>query len=148
MTLHPSATRLADDPLALRHIVGLRIEPETMLPAQYFAAPQPGRRHEGELRLMLAILEDGFRCILKHRSARRPREKRILLEALVWINDESAEWIFSFESICGFLGIHPEWLRRAAHRLARGGGAGAGRSRLPCNLRNVRPHQVVVSARG
>jgi hypothetical protein len=88
------------------------IEPEILLPSQQFDRFGGRSILEGERRLMLAVLEDAVSCFQKYAGATRPRSRRLFKEAEEWFFDEEASWIFSFDSVCTVLGIHPEYFRR------------------------------------
>jgi hypothetical protein len=88
------------------------IEPEILLPSQFFDRFRGRSILEGERRLMLAVLEDGIMCYQKHASATRPRSKRLFQEAEQWIFEEGDAWPFSFESICGFFSLDPGCFRQ------------------------------------
>jgi hypothetical protein len=87
-------------------------EPDTLLPSQY--ADRTGRRrlHEGEHRLMVAILEDAIDVYRKQAGARDTRKRHMFEDAEAWIEDASATWIFSFENICAVLDLDPDYIRR------------------------------------
>jgi hypothetical protein len=68
---------------------------------------------EGEERLMLAVLEEAVKCFQEYVLATRPREKRLFQEAEEWILEKDSEYLFSFESICQTLGLHPDYTRQA-----------------------------------
>jgi len=38
-----------------------------------------------------------------------------------WITHEGNEWIFSFDNVCEFLGLDPEYLRRGLREMDRHG---------------------------
>jgi hypothetical protein len=67
---------------------------------------------EGEERLMLAVLEEAVKCFQEYVLATRPREKRLFQEAEEWILETDSEYLFSFESICQTLGLHPDYTRQ------------------------------------
>jgi hypothetical protein len=92
------------------------IEPEILLPSQLFDRFGGRSILEGERRLMLAVLEDAVSCFQKYTGATRPRSRRLFQEAEDWFFDEEASWIFSFESVCAVLGIHPEYFRTSLRR--------------------------------
>jgi hypothetical protein len=87
------------------------VEPEILLPSQFYNRSRGLSVVEGERRLMLAILEDAVSCFQKYAGAARPRSKRLFQEAEEWFLDEDCTWVFSFESICGVLNISPEYFR-------------------------------------
>ena len=98
-------------------------EPEVILPTQFFAtlrrdAPRKG----GEYRLVVAVLEDAVDCFQKYAFAVDKRGRRIFEEAKRWIIDDAKasegknDSGFSFEQICGVLGLDPAYLRRGLQR--------------------------------
>lgn len=92
------------------------IEPEILLPSQFFDRFRGGRLLEGERRLMLAVLEDGVSCFQKCAGATRPRGRRLFREAEDWFLEQDAAWPFSFESICSVLGIDADYFRERLKR--------------------------------
>lgn len=67
---------------------------------------------EGELGLMLAILEDATRCYVKYMEAKDKKGRQQFREAEEWIFEEHSDWLFSFENVCEILRIDPGYLRR------------------------------------
>jgi hypothetical protein len=65
----------------------------------------------GERRLLLAVLEDGIRTLLKHADARRGRARTLKREALAWLLSDAHTDVFAFASICEALEIDPGRLR-------------------------------------
>ena len=88
------------------------IEPEILLPSQFFKGFRGHAVLEGERRLMLAVLEDAVSCFQKYAGAKRPRNQRLFREAEEWFLEEDSSWPFSFESVCAVLGFNPEYVRR------------------------------------
>lgn len=91
------------------------------------AREEAGRRAEedgaaGERRLLLAVLEDGIRTLLKHAGATRGRGRNLHREAMAWFSSDAHADIFAFASICEALEIDPgrlrgrvlAWMRRDA----------------------------------
>lgn len=66
---------------------------------------------EGERRLLLAVLEDGIRTLLKHAGATRGRARTLEREALTWLLSDAHSDVFAFASICEALEIDPGRLR-------------------------------------
>jgi hypothetical protein len=66
---------------------------------------------EGERRLLLAVLEDGIRTLLKYAGARRGRARTLEREALAWMLSDAHTDVFAFASICETLEIDPGRLR-------------------------------------
>jgi len=86
-------------------------EPDTILPAQFYAAFRGGTAGTGERRLMLAVLEDALECYQKYAFARRGQGHQLFEESDGWIGSTDSNWCFSFENICETLEINPEYLR-------------------------------------
>jgi hypothetical protein len=87
-------------------------EPDTLLPAQYFAAFTREGGLVRERRLMLAVLQDAVECYQKYALARDPRGRMLFEDARDWIESDEREWSFSYENICEILGLNPEYIRR------------------------------------
>jgi hypothetical protein len=67
---------------------------------------------EGEERLMLAVLESAVEDFQKYVLARHARGKKLFQEAEEWLLDKDSDVLFSFESICQILELHPEPIRK------------------------------------
>jgi hypothetical protein len=65
-------------------------QPDTLLPSQFFDRVRRRSEHEGERRLMIAVLEDA-------------------------VEDPDRSWLFSFQNICDVLDIDANYLRRGLH---------------------------------
>jgi hypothetical protein len=91
-------------------------QPDSLLPAQYFAALRQKAQACGERRLMIAILEDAVECFQKHLWATDSRSRHLRNEAEKWFLSDDASWPFSFVNICEALDIHPLFLRRGLLR--------------------------------
>lgn len=87
------------------------VEPEVLLPSQFFDRYKGRAILEGERRLMLAVLEDAVSCFQKYAGATRPRGQRLFREAEEWFRDEDASWPFSFEAVCSVIGIDSDYFR-------------------------------------
>jgi hypothetical protein len=86
---------------------------DAILPSQYFDLL--GRNHaiEGEIKLMLAVLEDAIKCFLRNTHWKSSKGRREFFEAKYWfdgLGHKSSD--FSFENICAALGIEPRRLRK------------------------------------
>ncbi len=105
-------TRIGESEIEERAMSRL-LAPETLLPIQFF----DGRRGDdpsmhATKRLMLAVLEDAFRCLQSYTLAHTPLARRSYVETQAWIADRSAHGPFAFETICEALGIEPNRLRQ------------------------------------
>lgn len=92
------------------------IEPEILVPSQFFDRFRGQSVLEAERRLMVAVLEDAVSCFQKYAGSTRPRGKRLFKEAEDWLLEEDGSWLFSFESICTVLGINPQYFREKLRR--------------------------------
>ncbi len=88
------------------------IQPDVLLPEEYQEAQRIKLHLEPEKMLMFAVLEDGVNCYQKYLESRWPREKTLFDETEEWIFGKDGQGCFSFESICEYLGIHPEYFRK------------------------------------
>jgi len=64
---------------------------------------------------MLAALENAVEYFQKYVLARNLRGKQLFQEAEEWFLDKDGEAVYSFESICGTLGLHPDLMRDAGN---------------------------------
>ena len=77
----------------------------------YLASQHRSRARSGESRLMLALLQDGIDCFLRHLAARDGKSKELFAETQRWIFEREIDGIFSFESVCETLGVSASCLR-------------------------------------
>ncbi len=110
------------------------LEPQTVLPSQFFSLPERGGSLQPERRLMAAVLADAVGAVQKNVTARDRRARRIFVEAMEWFESEDADWPFSFVNLCDALGLEPGCLRSGLRRWCdhqRAAGDATGRARLP-----------------
>jgi hypothetical protein len=86
-------------------------EPDTLLPAQFFAAFSREGGLVRERRLMLAVLQDAVECYQKYALARDPKGRALFEGAEEWIDSGERDWPFSYENICEILGLNPDYIR-------------------------------------
>jgi hypothetical protein len=83
-----------------------------LMPAQYVDLVRRNHTLEGELKLLMAVLEDAIRCYLRNVDAKEGERRREFIEVRSWF--ESAvprrSGIFGFENLCDALGIEPHSL--------------------------------------
>lgn len=77
----------------------------------YLASQHNSRARSGESRLMLALLQDGIDCFLRHLSARDGKGKELLAQTERWIFEREIDGVFSFDSVCEILGVSASCLR-------------------------------------
>jgi hypothetical protein len=83
-----------------------------LMPAQYTDLVRRNHTLEGELKLLLAVLEDAIRCYLRNLDAKDSERRREFVEVRNWFESTVAgpAGIFSFENLCEALGIEPHRL--------------------------------------
>jgi hypothetical protein len=67
---------------------------------------------EGEERLMLAVLESAVEDFQKYVLARHFNGKKLFQQAEQWFLEKNSDELFSFESVCETLGLHPDNVRK------------------------------------
>jgi hypothetical protein len=67
---------------------------------------------EGEEKLMLAVLQSAVEDFQKYILARSTCGKKLFQQAEEWVFDKDSDELFSFESICETLGLHPDPIRK------------------------------------
>lgn len=92
------------------------MEPETLLPPQFFDRLKIDSSLQPEKRLMLAVLEDAVAVFQKQVHAGDRRGRRMFNDAEEWFASEGTDWPFAFENICQALGMEPSYLRAGLSR--------------------------------
>ena len=77
----------------------------------YLRSWNASRARSGESRLMLALLQDGIDCFLRHLAVRNGKNKELFAETERWIFEREIDGIFSLESVCEALGVSASCLR-------------------------------------
>ena len=80
------------------------------MPAQYTDLVRRNSTLEGELKLLMAVLEDAIRCYLRNAGATERERKREFVEVRNWFENKGGAvagraGVFSFENLCDALGI-------------------------------------------
>jgi len=98
------------------------LQPDVILPTQFFQSLRTKSQFNGERRLMIAVLEDAVNCFMKQLHATDPKARQLFLEAQEWITADDRTWFFAFENVCDTLDLNPDYVReglfkwRAAER--------------------------------
>lgn len=71
---------------------------------------------EREEALMLAVLENGVEFFQTYVLAKDKKGKELFQEAEEWIFEKNSDWFFSFENICEFLLLDPNYMREGLLR--------------------------------
>jgi hypothetical protein len=123
------------------------LEPDTLVPSQYFDRVGADASHLPEKRLMLAVLEDAIATFQRFALSDTPRNRRLAEEVEEWAAGSDAEWPFSFRNICEALDLEPEYLRSGMERWKASEGSRAGKGaptvyRFPFRRVNGRRHSI------
>jgi hypothetical protein len=91
------------------------IDTGLLLPEQYADLVRRNQVIEGEMKLLLAVLEDAIRCYLRNVNSTDGERRRDFVEVRNWFGAAGAVGasgadIFSFDNLCGALGIEPRCL--------------------------------------
>ena len=92
------------------------LEPDTLVPAQYFERVGADATSQPEKRLMLAVLEEAIATFQRHAVSETAQSKRLVEDVEQWVADCTGDWPFSFGNICVALGLEPEYLRTGLAR--------------------------------
>lgn len=85
------------------------LQPNVILPAQHFGGRRP---LAPEHRLMIAVLQDAIWCLEKHRFATNRLGRSLFEDVSKWIAAHETTWPYSFESICDYLNLDADSVRR------------------------------------
>ena len=144
--METQAARRLDEP------AGPGLEPETILPSQFFDRFQIDASLQPEKRLMLAVLEDAVGTFQKHVTSSTRRGQRLFAEAEEWFAAPATEWPFGFERICEALGLEAAYIRMGLGRWREGQQAEVPSSakvvRFPFRRVNGRRHSITGRAVG
>ena len=65
----------------------------------------------------MGVLEDAILCFQKYLFARDRKGQTLFREAEEWIFGETeSDWLFSFPTVCDFLGTNPQYVRYGLRR--------------------------------
>lgn len=112
MTTTATATATVERNVGFRGGSGIELEPEAVLPSQYFAEAAVDASLQPEKRLMLAVLEDAVGTYQKYVNARERTAQRLFSEIEDWFASDDQEWPYSFVNISHALGLDVAYMRR------------------------------------
>jgi hypothetical protein len=121
------------------------MEPETVLPSQFFSRLEVDASLQPEKRLMLAVLEEAVGTFQKYVNARDRRGQALYVETEEWFASNDVDWPYSFINVCQALGLEVAYLRRGLGRwrdAQRSSVAGAQVIRFPFRRVNGTRHSV------
>ena len=111
-----SATATVERNVGLRGGSAVELEPESVLPSQYFAQAAVDASLQPEKRLMLAVLEDAVGTFQKYVNARDRSTQKLFSEVEDWFASDDQDWPYSFLNISQALGLEAAYLRRGLDR--------------------------------
>lgn len=116
------------------------LQPDSLLPVQFFSFSREATRGRAERALMRAVLEDAVYCFQKYFAETRRSHPRLARETERWFWANDDHWPFSFVNICAVLDLDPEAIRDALQRWRRTAQRPRYRSpRCASSLRNRTP---------
>lgn len=94
------------------------MQPDIVLPAQFFRTLRGRQALGGERRLIIAVLEDAVSCFQNNLFATDNRGKRLFREAEKWVMSGDRQLPFAFENVCDFLSLEANYIRQGLRRWA------------------------------
>lgn len=102
--------------VGLRGGAAVELEPESVLPSQYFGRAEVDASLQSEKRLMLAVLEDAVGTYQKHVNSTQRTGQRLFAEVEDWFASDDLDWPYSFVNISQALGLDVDYMRRGLNR--------------------------------
>ena len=96
--------------------VGDGLEPDLMLPEQFFGALRRSSSQNGERRLMAAVLQEGIETFQKYAHAGDPEGRELFADARAWLLARHDHDLFSFTTVCTMLELDADCLRQGLLR--------------------------------
>lgn len=107
------------------HEVTRFFAPDIITPDQHLDRIRPASADCPEIRLMLAVMENGIATYLRYaaeaKSPAKRRARRLFGEAKAWVESSDISWPYSFENLCVALGFDAGQLRRGLDSAAESG---------------------------
>jgi hypothetical protein len=91
-------------------------QPDIMLPEQYNELIRRHHESSGELKLLVAVLEDAIHCYLDYGNADTRQRRLVFYEVRQWINSTNSNGLFAYDTLCEALGINAFRLRTVLER--------------------------------
>jgi hypothetical protein len=90
--------------------------PDIITPEQFAERTRPASADRPEMRLMVAVMENGIATYLRYATeARIPakrRARRLFGEAKAWVESDDTSWPYSFANLCMALGFDVSQMRK------------------------------------
>lgn len=95
--------------------------PDIITPEQYADRIRASTSDRPEMRLMVAVMENGIATYLHYavdaRTPAKRRARRLFGEAKAWLESDDIDWPYSFANLCTALGYDATHLRRGLRAL-------------------------------
>jgi|SRR5262245_64881544 len=88
------------------------VQPDIVLPVQFFTRPSDRATWSGAHRLLAALLEDAVLTCSSVPRSPNPKRSHLVREALRWMRSDDRTWVFSFLGVCEMLDLDPGAIRR------------------------------------
>ncbi|MGE0824570.1 MAG: hypothetical protein AB7P18_20955 [Candidatus Binatia bacterium] len=98
---------------------GIVVQPELVLPVQFYASFSKRELQSGVGRLMCAVLDDAITAIQHGQLSNAVYAHQRAQEALEWFASDDDTYLFSFLNVCAALGLTPSYIRKRVARLYR-----------------------------
>jgi len=85
---------------------------DSLMTQQYADTFRRSEHLDPEKALVAAILNDAIQEYRKYSGGQDRNGKKRFREAEEWIMHDGNDWIFSFDNVCHFLGLDPDYVRR------------------------------------
>jgi hypothetical protein len=92
------------------------LEPDVLLPLQYYETLRRSHQPESHKLLMFAVLRDAVENYMNYLNSPTKKGQVRIREAEQWIDREDKLWLFSFDNVCEALNIDPDYMRRGLHQ--------------------------------
>ncbi len=92
---------------------------DSLIESEYFKTLRRTQHLEPEKHLMLGVLKDAVESFLDNINARNGKRMRQFQSDEKWFFEENTPWTFSFETICGVLGLDPGYIRKGLRQRER-----------------------------
>lgn len=122
--------------------------PDIITPEQYVDRTGSATSDRPEIRLMLAVMENGIATYLRYaidsRTPAKRRARRLFGEAKEWVESDDISWPYSFANLCTALGFDAQQLRRGLGCLQEA--VPTGRSSTRLSIRRINGSRHVIGA--
>jgi hypothetical protein len=92
------------------------LQPDVLLPLQYYETLRRSHQLESYKLLMFAVLKDAVENYMNYLNSPTRKGQARFHEAEQWIDCEDKRRLFSFDNVCEALNINPDYMRRGLHQ--------------------------------